>query len=166
MHTDDPPSPDLPLVDPALFDRPSGPRFAGVGSSIHPPRFLLLYGSLRERSYSKLLTLEAARLLRALGGEVRIVDPTGLRAAGQALAAALALMPAALVLAVPSGSVRMFLSAAVAAGVYLLATVNFAVRRDDASARVLLLSSLGALLGLLSAAVVFGGPASLTALAP
>jgi protoheme IX farnesyltransferase len=94
-----------------------------------------------------------------------VVDPTGLRAAGQALAAALALMPAALVLAVPSGSVRMFLSAAIAAGVYLLATVNFAVRRDDASARFLLLSSLGALLGLLSAAVVFGGPASLTALA-
>ena len=90
-----------------------------------------------------------------------VVDPTGLRAAGQALAAALALMPAALVLAVPSGSVRMFLSAAVAAGVYLLATVNFAVRRDDAAARFLLLSSLGALLGLLSAAVVFGGPASL-----
>ena len=91
-----------------------------------------------------------------------VVDPTGLRAAGQALAAALALMPAALVLAVPSGSVRMFLSAAVAAGVYLLATVNFAVRRDDAAARFLLLSSLGALFGLLSAAVVFGGPASLT----
>jgi len=91
-----------------------------------------------------------------------VVDPTGLRAAGQALAAALALMPAALVLAVPSGSVRMFLSAAVAAGVYLLATVNFAVRRDDAAARFLLLSSLGALFGLLSAAAVFGGPASLT----
>jgi heme o synthase len=95
-----------------------------------------------------------------------VVDPTGLRAAGQALAAALALMPAALVLAVPSGSVRMFLSAAVAAGVYLLATVNFAVRRDDAAARFLLLSSLGALFGLLSAAVVFGGPESLTSLTP
>jgi arsenical resistance protein ArsH len=78
MHDDDHPSPDLPLFDPALFDRPSGPRFAGVGASSHPPRFLLLYGSLRERSYSKLLTLEAARLLRALGGEVRIFDPAGL----------------------------------------------------------------------------------------
>ncbi|MFM8414844.1 MAG: protoheme IX farnesyltransferase [Planctomycetota bacterium] len=88
-----------------------------------------------------------------------VVDPTGLRAGGQALAAALALVPAALVLAVPSGSVRMFLSAAVAAGVYLLATVAFAVRRDDAAARFLLLSSLGALLGLIAAAVVFGGPA-------
>ena len=38
----------------------------------------MLYGSLRERSYSKLLTLEAARLLMAMGGEVRIFDPTGL----------------------------------------------------------------------------------------
>jgi protoheme IX farnesyltransferase len=90
-----------------------------------------------------------------------VVDPSGLRAAGQALAAALALVPAALVLAVPSGSIRMFLSAAVAGAVYLLATVHFALRRDDAAARILLLSSLGALLGLLSAAVVFGGPAAL-----
>ena len=94
-----------------------------------------------------------------------VVDPSGLRAAGQALAAALALVPAALVLAVPSGSIRMFLSAAVAATVYLLATVHFALRRDDAAARILLLSSLGALLGLLSAAVVFGGPAALSSLA-
>jgi arsenic resistance protein ArsH len=78
MHTDDAPLPDLPLVDPDLFDRPAGPRLARVGTASHPPRFLLLYGSLRERSYSKLLTLEAARLLRALGGEVRIFDPTGL----------------------------------------------------------------------------------------
>ena len=38
----------------------------------------MLYGSLRERSYSKLLTLEAARLLRSMGGEVRIYDPAGL----------------------------------------------------------------------------------------
>jgi len=68
----------LPNVDPALFHRPSGARFAGAGSSTHPPRFLMLYGSLRERSYSKLLTLEAARLLRAMGGEVRIYDPAGL----------------------------------------------------------------------------------------
>ena len=87
-----------------------------------------------------------------------VVDPTGLRAAGQALAAALAFLPAALVLAVPSGSVRMFLSAAVCGTVYLVATVRFAVCRDDAAARVLLLSSLGSLLGLLTAAVVFGGP--------
>ncbi len=68
----------LPNIDPALFDTPTGARFVGVGKSTHAPRFLLLYGSLRERSYSKLLTLEAARLLRAMGGEVRIFDPAGL----------------------------------------------------------------------------------------
>jgi len=68
----------LPNVDPELFDLPSGTRLAGAGSSTHAPRFLMLYGSVRERSYSQLLTLEAARLLTAMGGEVRIFDPTGL----------------------------------------------------------------------------------------
>ncbi|MFM8734477.1 MAG: protoheme IX farnesyltransferase [Pirellulales bacterium] len=88
-----------------------------------------------------------------------VVDPSGLRAAGQSLAAALAMIPAGLVLAVPSGSVRLFLAAAIAGIVYLGATIRFAVRRDDASARILLFTSLGALLGLLSAAVAFGRPA-------
>ena len=70
--------PSLPHIDPALFDHPTGARLAGAGASTHAPRFLLLYGSLRERSYSKLLTLEAARLLTAMGGDVRIFDPSGL----------------------------------------------------------------------------------------
>jgi arsenic resistance protein ArsH len=68
----------LPNVDTEQFDRPAGARFAGAGASTHAPRFLLLYGSLRERSYSKLLTLEAARLLLAMGAEVRVFDPAGL----------------------------------------------------------------------------------------
>jgi arsenic resistance protein ArsH len=68
----------LPNLDPALFAVPTGDQLAGVGRSTHAPRFLLLYGSLRERSYSKLLTLEAARLLLAMGAEVRIFDPAGL----------------------------------------------------------------------------------------
>lgn len=68
----------LPSVDSMLFDPPTGARFAGTGTSTHAPRFLLLYGSLRERSYSKLLTLEAARLLIAMGGDVRVFDPAGL----------------------------------------------------------------------------------------
>jgi len=38
----------------------------------------MLYGSLRERSYSKLLTLEAAKLLEAMGAEVRVFDPLDL----------------------------------------------------------------------------------------
>lgn len=88
-----------------------------------------------------------------------VVDPSGLRAGGQSLAAALAMIPAALALAVPSAGIRLFLAAALAAIVYALAAVRFAIRRDDASARGLLLTSLGSLLGLLTAAVVLGPPA-------
>ena len=88
-----------------------------------------------------------------------VVDPSGLRAGGQSLAAALAMIPAALALAVPSAGIRLFLAAALAAIVYALAAVRFAIRRDDASARTLLLTSLGSLLGLLTAAVVLGRPA-------
>ena len=68
----------LPNVDTSVFDKPTGQRMAGAGCATHAPRFLLLYGSLRERSYSKLLTLEAARLLVAMGAEVRVFDPAGL----------------------------------------------------------------------------------------
>ena len=68
----------LPNVDLDLFDRPIGARLRDAGSATHAPRFLLMYGSLRERSYSKLLTLEAARLLQAMGGEARVFDPVGL----------------------------------------------------------------------------------------
>jgi arsenic resistance protein ArsH len=68
----------LPNIDFDLFAQPTAAHLEGVGASTHAPRILLLYGSLRERSYSKLLTLEAARLLEAMGGEVRIFDPAGL----------------------------------------------------------------------------------------
>lgn len=44
----------------------------------HKPRILMLYGSLRARSFSKLVTLEAKRILEHLGAEVRIFDPAGL----------------------------------------------------------------------------------------
>ena len=44
----------------------------------HKPRMLLLYGSLRERSFSRFATEEAARLLEAFGAETRIFNPTGL----------------------------------------------------------------------------------------
>jgi arsenic resistance protein ArsH len=46
--------------------------------SAHKPRILLLYGSTRERSFSRLLTEEAARILRLLGAETVIFDPSGL----------------------------------------------------------------------------------------
>ena len=69
---------ELPNIDPALFDRPPVDRFSNVATSTHPPRFLLLYGSLRERSFSKFLTFEAQRLLQAMGAETRVFDPHGL----------------------------------------------------------------------------------------
>ena len=50
----------------------------GLGELDPPPRILLLYGSLRERSYSRLVVEEAARLLQFFGCETRIFDPRDL----------------------------------------------------------------------------------------
>ena len=69
---------DLPNIDGSQFKVPLPTDFAKVTASTHRPRFLLLYGSIRERSYSRLLTMEAARLLEAFGGEVKVYDPRGL----------------------------------------------------------------------------------------
>ncbi|AXO62354.1 MULTISPECIES: arsenical resistance protein ArsH [Pseudomonadaceae] len=67
----------LPNVAEELFAR-SIPANLGLAEGEHKPRILLLYGSNRERSYSRLLTQEAARLLEAFGAETRIFDPSGL----------------------------------------------------------------------------------------
>lgn len=50
----------------------------GLGTLDPKPRILLLYGSLRERSFSRLAVEEAARLLILFGAEVRIFDPSDL----------------------------------------------------------------------------------------
>jgi arsenical resistance protein ArsH len=76
--TGSPHSPELPNPDGSAFERPENARFAKVATSTHAPRILLLYGSLRERSFSKLLTLKAKRLLDAMGAETRVYDPTAL----------------------------------------------------------------------------------------
>jgi arsenic resistance protein ArsH len=54
---------ELPNLSAAHVDVPTQDKLNGTKLSTHPPRILLLYGSLREKSYSRLLTLEAERLL-------------------------------------------------------------------------------------------------------
>lgn len=63
----------LPALKPEYAHRK--PAF-GLGALDPPPRVLLLYGSLRERSYSRLVVEEAARLLQFFGCETRIFDPS------------------------------------------------------------------------------------------
>jgi arsenic resistance protein ArsH len=69
---------DLPQVKTELFRVPDPARLRPAEPTTHAPRFLLLYGSLRERSFSRLLIEEAARLLTAMGAEVKIFNPSGL----------------------------------------------------------------------------------------
>lgn len=65
----------LPALDSRFFiDRPA----LGLGADSPPPRILLLYGSLRERSFSRFAVEEAARLLQRMGAETRIFDPSDL----------------------------------------------------------------------------------------
>ncbi len=49
----------------------------------HPPRILFLYGSLRERSYSRLVAEEAARIISDMGAEVKFFHPRDLPLRGQ-----------------------------------------------------------------------------------
>jgi arsenic resistance protein ArsH len=64
----------LPNLDHHLFD---GPPIA-LPPGAHKPRILLLYGSTRERSFSRLLVEEAARLLEHFGAETRLFNPSEL----------------------------------------------------------------------------------------
>ncbi len=65
----------VPSLDEPYFEVPDLDMLTPARPSTHPPRILLLYGSLRERSYSRFLAEEAARLLRRMGAETRIFDP-------------------------------------------------------------------------------------------
>lgn len=65
----------LPALDTRFaYRRPA----VGLGPGEPAPRILLLYGSLRDRSFSRLATEEAARLLQYFGAETRIFDPSDL----------------------------------------------------------------------------------------
>ncbi len=68
----------LPALRHGLLAPPDLARLEPGTRAGHPRRILLLYGSLRERSYSRLLVEEADRLLRVLGAETRIFDPRDL----------------------------------------------------------------------------------------
>lgn len=65
----------LPNIDEQHFQLP---HFSHTEPGTHKPRILLLYGSLRQRSFSRLVVEECARLLLFMGADVRIYDPRGL----------------------------------------------------------------------------------------
>jgi arsenic resistance protein ArsH len=67
------PNLDTSLCGPADTDKLLQPE-----TSTHRPRILLLHGSLRPRSFSRLVNQEAALILQHLGAETRIFDPSGL----------------------------------------------------------------------------------------
>jgi arsenic resistance protein ArsH len=69
---------DLPNIADAELEIPSIERLTPARASTHSPRILLLYGSTRERSFSRLLTLEAERILQHFGADTRVYDPRGL----------------------------------------------------------------------------------------
>nr|QOU99530.1 Arsenic resistance protein ArsH [Pseudomonas syringae pv. actinidiae] len=68
----------LPNVQTDLLNLPTLEQLTPAAPSRHKPRILLLYGSTRERSFSRLVTQEAARLLEEFGAETRIFNPSGL----------------------------------------------------------------------------------------
>ena len=69
---------DLPNIDKALFNKPSLEEFQSYAMQNHSPKILLLYGSLRERSFSRLLAEEAERILKSMDFETRFFNPKGL----------------------------------------------------------------------------------------
>lgn len=69
---------ELPNIDLAHLHPIDVDALVAADAPRHPPRILVLYGSLRERSYARLAAEEAARLLRWYGCELRFFNPSGL----------------------------------------------------------------------------------------
>ncbi len=68
----------LPNLDEELLQPVDEARLFAAPRATHKPRILLLYGSVRECSFSRFATEEAARILRRLGAETRTFNPSGL----------------------------------------------------------------------------------------
>ncbi|WP_449567156.1 arsenical resistance protein ArsH [Lelliottia nimipressuralis] len=67
----------LPAIEPQFFDDTVTSKISGSDPTT-PPRILILYGSIRERSYSRFAAEEAGRLLTEMGADVKIFNPSGL----------------------------------------------------------------------------------------
>ena len=65
-------------IDENSFKSINGERLRNPEQPEHKPKVLLLYGSLRARSFSRLMTEEAALVLSKLGAETKTFNPTGL----------------------------------------------------------------------------------------
>ncbi len=69
---------ETPNITDDLFPGIDRDRLLAPATTTHPPRILILYGSLRARSFSRLSAEEAGRILTRLGAEVRFFNPSGL----------------------------------------------------------------------------------------
>ena len=69
---------DTPQIADAAFHQTDHNQLFPQNRPRHPPRVLLLYGSLRKRSFSRLMSQEAAQILTRLGATTKIFNPAGL----------------------------------------------------------------------------------------
>ena len=69
---------DTPQLSEEHFNPIDETKLFPAARATHAPRILLLYGSLRKTSYSRLMTEEAARVLRRFGAETRTFNPSGM----------------------------------------------------------------------------------------
>ncbi len=76
---------DIPNIEVKHFQQIDRAKLYANSRLLHQPRILLLYGSLREVSYSRLLCEEAKRILNVLGAECKIYNPSGLPLPNDAL---------------------------------------------------------------------------------
>ncbi len=67
-----------PNINDDCFKTAEAEKLFAPERSSHPPRILLLHGSVRKRSFSRLAKEEAARILTRLGAHTRVFDPSGL----------------------------------------------------------------------------------------